>query len=402
MSDPCFELLPEPLQKVRLHRQSSRYSERNTSMNISENPNSFRPSETREDTAAAYTQPVLLSDLPTHRAEFSRIGLSVLMLILGYQLFSYAASYAVGKLAPATAQTWWFTWALTDVSLYGVGLSLMWLVLRHIPAAPFNRYCNMRNAVVEKPHFGLGQWLVIAVIGMGAMEFGGIIGQRVMDFLSLAVGYDYANQLETVIGESPLWVSVIGTVVIAPLGEEFIFRKILIDRTRRWGDTVSILLSGALFGLFHGNLFQLFYTAMFGMLLAYVYTRTGQLRWCVGLHALVNFIGGIVPTLLREWIGTDAFGDSEKLMDHLMQNPLQLLVYMQYVLLLYLFMAAAVVLVICLRKRIYLGNGLYALPAGYRFRTVILNPGMIVSLLALLLILLSALILPPLTARLTI
>lgn len=253
--------------------------------------------------------------------------------------------------------------------------------------------------MAEKPRFGFGWWILIAVIGMGAMEIGALVGQGFMKLLSYLVGYDYANGLETIVSGSPLWATFLGTVVLAPLGEEFIFRKLLIDRTRRWGDAVSVLLSGILFGLFHGNLFQLFYTTMFGFLLAYIYTRTGRLGWCVGLHALTNFWGGIVPTLLRNWIGADIIADPEKLSAHLMKNPLQYFVYTLYGMIIYALMIAAVVLLICLRKKIRFGDGTCVLPAGRRFRTVVLNGGMTVALLAFLLVLLSALILPPLAAR---
>lgn len=306
-------------------------------MNTSAFPNGNRPDGSGTDSQNAFSSaapcpqaagpaqqipaPVLLSDLHAHRAGFSRIGASMLVLLLGCQLFAFLVSFAVGRFAPGIAKTWWYSWVLTDVSLYGVGLPLMWLILRKVPVAPFNPTYRARGIVAEKPRFGFGWWILIAVIGMGAMQIGALVGQGFMKLLSYLVGYDYANGLETIVSGSPLWATFLGTVVLAPLGEEFIFRKLLIDRTRRWGDAVSVLLSGILFGLFHGNLFQLFYTTMFGFLLAYIYTRTGRLGWCVGLHALTNFWGGIVPTLLRNWIGTDIIADPEKLSAHLMKIP---------------------------------------------------------------------------------
>ena len=351
-------------------------------MNTSAFPNGNRPDGSGTDSQNAFSSaapcpqaagpaqqipaPVLLSDLHAHRAGFSRIGASMLMLLLGCQLFAFLVSFVVGRFAPDIAKTWTY---------------------------------RARGIVAEKPRFGFGWWILIAVIGMGAMQIGALVGQGFMKLLSYLVGYDYANGLETIVSGSPLWATFLGTVVLAPLGEEFIFRKLLIDRTRRWGDAVSVLLSGILFGLFHGNLFQLFYTTMFGFLLAYIYTRTGRLGWCVGLHALTNFWGGIVPTLLRNWIGTDIIADPEKLSAHLMKNPLQYFVYTLYGMIIYALMIAAVVLLICLRRKIRLGDGTCVLPAGRRFRTVVLNGGMTVALLAFLLVLLSALVLPPLAAR---
>ena len=233
-------------------------------MNTSAFPNGNRPDGSGTDSQNAFSSaapcpqvaspaqqipaPVLLSDLHAHRASFSRIGASMLMLLLGCQLFAFLVSFAVGRFAPDIAETWWYSWFLTDVSLYGVGLPLMWLILRKVPAAPFNPTYRARGIVAEKPRFGFGWWILIAVIGMGAMEIGALVGQGFMKLLSYLVGYDYANGLETIVSGSPLWATFLGTVVLAPLGEEFIFRKLLIDRTRRWGDAVSVLLSGILFG----------------------------------------------------------------------------------------------------------------------------------------------------------
>ena len=67
----------------------------------------------------------------------------------------------------------------------------------------------------------------------------------------------------------------------------------------------SILLSGLLFGLFHGNLFQFFYAAAVGMILAYVYTRTGRYLWCVAMHAIINLMGSIVIPALAALLPAD-------------------------------------------------------------------------------------------------
>lgn len=348
-------------------------------------------------TCPSVGEAVLLTDLPAHKAAFSRIGLAIFVLTMAYQGSAVVLSLLFTALAPAATETWWYSWLLTDLSLYGVGLPCMWLVIRQVPKAPYNQAYRVRSGGnAYKPRFGLGTWLVIAVIGAGVMQIGGLIGNGVMEGLSRLVGYDYANGLESMVGETPLWMTFLGTVVIAPFGEELLFRKLLIDRTRRWGDGVSILLSGILFGLFHGNLFQLFYTTLIGFLLAYVYTRSGSYWWCVGLHALVNFLGGILPTLLQNWIGKEHFASDEALTEHLLTNPVQYLVYTLYALAIWVVMLAAVILLLCLRKRVKLGGGADKLSRGHRFSTVMLNAGMVLAFVAGLLILLINLI--PLSA----
>ena len=58
------------------------------------------------------------------------------------------------------------------------------------------------------------------------------------------------------------------------------------------------MINGLCFGLFHGNLAQFFYTAILGMILAYVYIRTGKILYTMGIHACLNFLGGVLPMLV--------------------------------------------------------------------------------------------------------
>ena len=75
---------------------------------------------------------------------------------------------------------------------------------------------------------------------------------------------------------------VIAFAVLAPVFEELVFRKVLVDHVLPFGEWPAILFSGITFGLFHGNLTQFFYAALLGMVLAYVYIRTGNILYSIG------------------------------------------------------------------------------------------------------------------------
>ena len=70
------------------------------------------------------------------------------------------------------------------------------------------------------------------------------------------------------------------------------FRKQLIDHTRKYGEKTAILLSGLAFGLFHMNLFQFFYAFLLGVMFGYIYMRTSKLRYSTAMHMIINFNGG--------------------------------------------------------------------------------------------------------------
>ena len=101
-------------------------------------------------------------------------------------------------------------------------------------------------------------------------------------------------------------------VILAPLIEEFIFRKTLIDRMRPYGEKLAVVTSAMMFGLFHGNLSQMFYAFSLGLVFGYVYLRTGKLRYTVGLHMLINLFGGVVSVELYKW-ASSGLGALEKL-----------------------------------------------------------------------------------------
>lgn len=345
------------------------------------------------DTPAAQgpiTSPAILR--PAISETFSKVGLSLLVLTIGLTVASYVVQFILMAVFPSALEHWSINWILSLIPLYACGLPLMLLVLRSSSKAPHNTEYVVDKAsgtLAPKPAFTFGTWMLLLVIALGFMYIGSLIGNAIMAILSLVTGFDYANGLNTLIGESPIWMTVIGTCICAPLGEEFIFRKLLIDRTRAHGDLISILFSGFLFGLFHANLFQFFYAFFLGVILAYIYTRTGNLWWCVGMHAAMNLLGGVVMPQLQSLLPTDPTAQF---------TPFQLILNMGLSLYIYGAIIAAIVLLIVLWKKIKLSAGPLPAVKGARAASV-LNPGMILALVVMTLSLLANLVLPILLWR---
>lgn len=83
--------------------------------------------------------------------------------------------------------------------------------------------------------------------------------------------------------------------VISPLVEEIVFRGLMYNRMRKYYPIpVAVLVSGILFGCYHGNLVQGIYGACMGILLAFVYESCGSFLAPLLFHAVANITVYIV------------------------------------------------------------------------------------------------------------
>lgn len=319
-----------------------------------------------------YTQAPLI-DEEKERKNFSRIG-------LGYALFSLV-SFAVALIIQIIVMnvnedllgSTLFLNILSPVSLYLFALPVLLIVLSKCEAkAP------------EKKKMGVGAFLLFLITALGFMYIGAMIGNGVMEFLSNLVGYDYSNGLEGIIDEENIWITAIFTVIVAPIGEEFVFRKLIIDRTQKYGAVISIGLSGLMFGLMHGNLYQFFYAFALGLLLGYIYYNTGKLYLTIAIHAIVNFIGSVLTSFLSPVINKLAELDTanpEALTSFLQENLLGLIGILVFDVIVYASMACAVIFPLVFRKKLSFSKGEVEIPRNKTASVVILNAGIIVMLI---------------------
>ena len=156
---------------------------------------------------------------------------------------------------------------------------------------------SLQQQLPQKHSLSVGAFFALVCISYACMVVGNMVGMGVNVLVSPG-SVDLVAQLATASGFTPL--TVVAFVVLAPVFEELIFRKLLVDRVLPYGEWPAILLSGITFGLYHGNLTQFFYAALLGMMLAYVYIRTGNVLYTMGLHACVNFLGGVLPLLIPQ------------------------------------------------------------------------------------------------------
>ncbi len=133
---------------------------------------------------------------------------------------------------------------------------------------------------------------------------------------------DFTRKLNTVTAafEGDIWSALFlffMLVVIAPVFEEFVYRGVLMDALKPYGNGLAIFTTGILFGLAHANFQQMFYTAVIGISLGYIANVTGSIFPTTILHAMVNGISGIM-ILLMSTNGVQEFilrGNSDRVPD---------------------------------------------------------------------------------------
>ncbi len=89
----------------------------------------------------------------------------------------------------------------------------------------------------------------------------------------------------------------ISTAIIPGFVEEFLFRGVILRNLLPYGKTVSIVVSSLMFALMHQNLLQFFYTFSAGLLLGWLYTKTGSIWASVIVHTVNNGLSVIQEIL---------------------------------------------------------------------------------------------------------
>lgn len=305
----------------------------------------------------------------TERQCFSRIGMAYFVLTVLTSALQTLGGLIAFFAAPEAGTGSWQMWVASFLPMYGIAVPVCVAMMGRVPS----------RAPEEHP-LGAGRFGKYFLMSIGIMYLGNLIGVYVMDWISRLRGAPVDNSVETLLENSSLLMNFLVTSLIAPVIEEFLFRKLLIDRTRQFGEGLAVVLSALLFGLFHANLYQFFYAFGLGMLFAYLYIRTGRLRYPIVLHMLINFMGAVLAPLMERFAEQEDITD---LFSMLQWRPQLFLVTVYGMTLFGCAVTGVLLLLVNFRCRVLL-QGECPLPRGTRIKTIFGNAGMILFLLSIL------------------
>ena len=214
---------------------------------------------------------------------FNRIGLALSLCAVALILAQAIVGNVVYALWPSVAGAWWFRFALTSL-FYLVAAPVFWLFVHDVPRG-------------ERPvHVSLTPSFFFTALGisLGGMYFFNYVGFFVTQGIARLRGVAVDNPLVSLLdGADPIVVFLL-VCVASPVAEELVFRGLLLDRLRPFGDRMAVLFSALAFGLFHMNLSQFFYATAIGLVLGYVTVRTGKRTCAILLHICLNLLGSLV------------------------------------------------------------------------------------------------------------
>lgn len=319
----------------------------------------------------------------TAKKTFSSVGFALLLFFavsLGVSLLLSllcAAFYPQLSLLHGISATD-LTILISGFSMYICGLPVFLLFLRK----------KERRAPGTTP-VRFDELVVLFFIAIFFLYFGNTAGLLIGELLS-HTGLALQNTTIDAMSDANLWLTLLFTVVLAPVCEELMFRKTVIDCTAVYGEKLSILFSALLFGFFHANLYQFFYAVLIGLLLGYAYTRTGKLWVTVLLHAAVNFCGTL-PLLLEKYTGvlslaedyaaSGAAEDAQTLIEGLLSHLPQTYVMYQYAVAANVVVLFGAAVYFVFRRRTWFANAERQLPRDSEGVTAFTAPGVILFVL---------------------
>lgn len=133
-------------------------------------------------------------------------------------------------------------------------------------------------------------WVMLVAVWL----FGQVTAAYVLEKTGDANFMEYQSALS---GEASVWLSVLLTLVAAPLCEEMMLRGLVQDCWSRINPWFGVLGSTVVFSMMHGTLVHLPSTFLMGLMAAVVYASTGRIWLSVALHVGYNGAASILGKL---------------------------------------------------------------------------------------------------------
>ena len=158
------------------------------------------------------------------------------------------------------------------------------------------------DEVALKRKISINEWIQYFVVLIGMTQVMSFLTKLVISIINSVFTYELVNKniIDSITEDLSPGILILCVVIISPIVEEIIFRKILFERLLPLGTTIAIVVSSLLFGVAHANLEQLLYTIFLGVICANLVIISGKITYAIFMHMMFNFFGGIIAPHLPE------------------------------------------------------------------------------------------------------
>ena len=231
------------------------------------------------------------------RKTATAIGTGFLLMTL----LPFAVSFGVGLLG--RVQPEWVDFLLTPYGqlLYQLFGSILMFALPY-SIAVWMQYRRFSEVIAfERPT--KGRFLPILLISLALCMVANVLGGMFTQFLSnIGLTAEMAD-LPLPNGFTGVALSILTVAVEPALLEEFALRGVVLGSLRRYGDGLAIIVSSILFSAMHGNLEQIPFTFLMGIVLGFSYVKTESIWTPIAIH----FFNNLISILLSYTVGDAAF-----------------------------------------------------------------------------------------------
>lgn len=279
---------------------------------------------------------------------FNRIGLAIFVSMILVNIIQVVFFGIIGVVNQELLSAPWINYAGIAISFYLIGFPVFYLMIKNLP----------EEEKRESKTLGVFEVIKICFMSYSIVYIVNFLTNILMMLIAVIKGSEVTNPLVNMLeGSNWIW-SLIFAGILSPIIEEMMFRGVMLNKLRRYGDKVAIITTAILFGLFHANFSQFFYAVALGIVFAYVTLKTGTIKYSIILHIVVNIMGGVIlPAVIGDGSNIVAVGCV----------GLALLAIV----------IVGLVLLIKNRKNISLLDGEIKLEKGTAFKTIWVNVGMI-------------------------
>ena len=182
----------------------------------------------------------------------------------------------------------WLKALIPTAVLYGLGLPLLLLI--------FGK--SSPRAVAPKSSLPAKQFMSLL-----SLQYTAFLFLMILSMAGIAIwGMPTSAQPTFGLDATSLFI----LLIFNPIAEEYVFRKLIADKVRPYGDKLFIFISAFCFSIVHGvalGMPQVVYTFILGLIWAYALVKTENILFPIVLHSLSNFLNNTVPLMLGHVAG---------------------------------------------------------------------------------------------------